>query len=137
MAVNTVQHFRAAPYVTGGRYDVTNSAGDIFASDATYTRDLTRLTVMNNNASSRTLTIYDSDGTNHDIVMILTIAGNTGIAEATPAKRLLSENYLPGVVKDPAGNYFFRLAPGRKLRAVASATSSLVILYTIESYQGS
>lgn len=141
MAVNKEQHFKSSAYTTADRYAVTNSAGDVFASDATYTRDLMRLTCINVNASSRDLTLYWSDGTNHDIVMVITIAGNAGQSTSVPAVRLLNndnpDNRVPGVQQDAFGNYYLRIPPGKKLRALASATSSLVLLFTLESFQGS
>lgn len=141
MAINTTPNYRSSTYTSGDRYAVTNSAGDVFASDATYLRDLTKLICINTNASSRDLTLYFSDGTNHDTVMVISIPGNAGQTASVPAVRLLSadnpDNRVPGVQQDAFGNYFLRLPINKKLRAMASATSSLVLIFTIESFQGS
>lgn len=139
MAINTTQHFKSSAYVTGDRYAVTNSAGDVFASDATYLRDLTRLTCLNVNAATRDLTLYFSDGTNHDIVLVITIPANAGQTTSSPAIDILFDtNYrIPGATQDAFGNYILRIPKDKKLRALASATSSLVLLYTLESFQGS
>lgn len=139
MAVNTTQHFKSSSYVTADRYAVTNSAADVFASDATYLRDITRLLCINVNAASRDLTLYFSDGTNHDIIEVITIPANAGQIGASPAVDILFDpDYrIPGVTQDAFGNYILRMPKDKKLRALASATSSLVLLFTIESFQGS
>lgn len=137
MAINTTQHFRNADKVVAFRYPVTDTAADVFAVDATYLRDLTKLTCINTSASPVTLSIYESDGINHDLVHVISIPANAGTAAGSPAIRLMQDPtyQLQGVRFDAFGNYFLRIAKGKKLRAVASTTAVLVLVGELEGYE--
>jgi hypothetical protein len=135
MAINTIQHFKSAERTTNIFLALTTSEADIFAADAVYLRDLTKLICINENASSRDLTIYEKDGTNDKIIAVITIPGNAGQSLSNPAIKLISDAQIPGVTMDAFGNYLFRCPPNVILRAKASAASSLFLIGRLESFQ--
>lgn len=137
MAVNTTQYFRNPAKVLPVYHAVTASESDVFSADATYLRDVTTLVCINENASTRDLSIYVHDGTNDKLLTVITVAGSAGQAVGIPPVRLISDpsNQIPGVRLDAFGSYFFRIPPGSKIRAKASAASSLFLIGQIEGYE--
>lgn len=137
MAVNTTQYFRNPAKVLPIYHAVGTSEADVFASDATYLRDVTVLMCINENASTRDLSLYFHDGTNSKLIAVITIDGSAGQAAGIPTIRLLSDptKQLPGVRLDAFGSYFIRIPPGCKLRAKASAATSLFLVGQIEGYE--
>lgn len=137
MAINTTQYFRNPAKVLPIYHAVGTSEGDVFSVDATYLRDITALACINENASSRDLSIYYNDGTNNKLMAVITIPGNAGQSAGVPAIRLISDPayQIPSVKLDAFGNYFFRVPPGYKIRAKASAATSLFLVGQIEGFE--
>lgn len=138
MALNTQQYFKNPAKVNKVYHAVPiTTETDVFPVDATYMRDLSTLICINENASSRTLSIYLHDGTTSKLIAAITVPGSAGQTEASPAVRLLNDPayQIPMVTQDAFGNYFFRVPPGCKLMAKSSAADSLFLLGTIEGVE--
>lgn len=141
MAINTTQHFRNANKVITFRTVVSNAGGgaDMFPADATYLRDLTKLIAINKNAAPVTLTIYETDnaGANAEKIHVVSIPANSGQLAGSLAIKLINDPtyQISGVRYDAFGNFFFRVAPGKKLKAESSVASDLILYGELEGYE--
>lgn len=133
------QNFRNADRVVPFRMAVMIAVADMFTADALYLRDLTKLICTNVTGAPVTLTIYETDGAgaNPTKIHVISIPASSGNAAGAFAIKLLNDPtyQIPGVRYDAFGNFFLRVAPGKKWRAEASVDNALFLMGETESYQ--
>lgn len=98
------------------------------ATGAADDSDVYALEIINTGASTRTLTVaLQNDGSNDDVIAVISIAASAGIAAGNNAIRLISGNYLPYLIYDNAGNLHFRLYNGNIIKMKQDSGTDLIV----------
>lgn len=124
MAKSSVGYFYQS--ITRIRAALSTSITDVAVSGSDDS-DILTMAVWNTGSSTRTLTVYKYDGTNQDIIALISVPANTGYVLGSSPIRLIENNLLAGTISENTKIYF-PLKSGDKIQMKQDAGTDLVVI---------
>ena|SRR5687768_9848577 len=123
---------------SGGVVALTTSMQDIAVGGAEGS-DVTEFTVVLNGATPRSVTIEISDGTDTAIILLVSVAANSGNSTTNPGVDLINGGSISGISQLPGVELIgtvniYPLPFGMKLRAKQDTGTDCSIVFKMKDY---